>query len=229
MLTTIYNPPNNESETMAKGYDKGRARRGSEMQFVQSSDQELVQKLNEIVSDLYMSTVESDIRRLWTSAHRLLLKSKADPARIEAVMKARRAGALAMLVKELAQASKPGLRSATGMSASTAIPAVTPSAAPAPAVQSSDDVSGAQPTPSSSSSPSTDQLKSAMRAFRKRLKLTRLDDESRLGNRAMTGGRQSQIVAILAPREFPPAVWEELAKQGKLKSAGSGFYELIGE
>jgi hypothetical protein len=68
-----------------------------------------------------------------------------------------------------------------------------------------------------------------MRAFRKRLKLTKLDDESRLGNRAMTGGRQSQIVAILAPREYPPSVWEELAKQGKLKSAGSGFYELIGE
>lgn len=215
---------------MAKGYDKGRARRGSEMQFVQSSDQELVQKLNEIASDLYMSTVESDIRRLWTSAHRLLLKSKADPVRIEAVMKARRAGALAMLVKELAQASKPGLRSATGMSASAAIPAPTstptPSAAP---VQSSDDVSEIQQSPAASSSPSTDQLKSAMRAFRKRLKLTKLDDESRLGNRAMTGGRQSQIVAILAPREFPPYVWEELAKQGKLKSAGSGFYELIGE
>jgi hypothetical protein len=212
---------------MAKGFDKGRTRRGSDMQFVPSPDSVLAQKLGEVVSDLYMSTDESDIRRLWTSAHRLLLKSKADPTRIEAVMKTRRAGALATLVKELEQASKGGLRPSQALVSN--IPMAKPQLTPQPPAGLSGEAPPiAAPAPIQSG-PSAEQLKSAMKAFRKRLKLTRLDDESRLGNRAMTGGRQSQIVAILAPREYPPAVWEELVKQGKLKDAGSGFYELVGD
>jgi len=69
-----------------------------------------------------------------------------------------------------------------------------------------------------------------MKAFRKRLKLTRLDEESKLGRmgNAMSGGKVSKIVAIMAPREYPAVVWEELARQGKLKSSGGSFYELVG-
>ena len=69
-------------------------------------------------------------------------------------------------------------------------------------------------------------LKSAMKAFRKRLKLTRLDDESGLGGRALTGGEQSGIAGIRPPDKFPHDVWEELARQGRLKSLGSGLYGL---
>ena len=68
-----------------------------------------------------------------------------------------------------------------------------------------------------------------MKAFRKRLKLTKLDDESRLGHKAMSSGRTSAVVAIMPPREYPQAVWDELVKQGRLKSAGGGFYELAGQ
>ena len=74
--------------------------------------------------------------------------------------------------------------------------------------------------------PSPQELKSALKAFRKRLKLTQLDDQSRLGYGPMTGGQQSSIVAITPPDQFPAAVWEELARQGKLKRAGSGMYSL---
>jgi len=74
--------------------------------------------------------------------------------------------------------------------------------------------------------PTPQELKSALKAFRKRLKLTQLDDQSRLGYGPMTGGHQSGIVAITPPDQFPPAVWEELARQGKLKRAGSGTYAL---
>jgi hypothetical protein len=35
------------------------------------------------------------------------------------------------------------------------------------------------------------------------------------------------VQAIMPPREFPKAVWDELVKQGKLKSAGGSFYELV--
>ena len=75
--------------------------------------------------------------------------------------------------------------------------------------------------------PSPQELKAALKAFRKRLKLTQLDDQSRIGVGPMSSGRQSGIVAITPPDQFPPAVWEELARQGKLRRAGSGLYELV--
>jgi hypothetical protein len=75
--------------------------------------------------------------------------------------------------------------------------------------------------------PTPQELKKALKAFRKRLKLTCLDDQSRLGVGPMSSGRQSGIVGITPPDQFPQAVWEELVRQGKLKSAGHGLYELV--
>jgi len=69
-------------------------------------------------------------------------------------------------------------------------------------------------------------LRLAMKAFRKRLKLTILDDESRLGRGPMSGGSKSSVIAITPPNQFPRDVWEELAVQGKIKRAGRGVYEL---
>lgn len=73
---------------------------------------------------------------------------------------------------------------------------------------------------------SAQELERAFRAFRKRLEITRLDEESRLGNRQLTGGRKSEIDAIVPPREFPDAVWKALARAGRLKDTGQGFYAL---
>ena len=42
----------------------------------------------------------------------------------------------------------------------------------------------------------------------------------------MSSGRPSGIVAITPPDQYPEAVWEELARQGKLRRAGQGLYEL---
>ncbi|MGA2069053.1 MAG: hypothetical protein ABSG86_29130 [Thermoguttaceae bacterium] len=75
--------------------------------------------------------------------------------------------------------------------------------------------------------PNFQQLKAAMKAFRKRLKLTQLDDQSRIGHGPMTGGHASGIVGITPPDQFPEAVWEELARQGKLKRVGNGQYGLV--
>ncbi len=72
-----------------------------------------------------------------------------------------------------------------------------------------------------------EELRLAMKAFRKRLKLTKLDDESRIGHGPMSGGGKSGVVAITPPNQFPKDVWEELADQGKLKRAGRGVYELV--
>jgi hypothetical protein len=75
--------------------------------------------------------------------------------------------------------------------------------------------------------PTPQQLKSALKAFKKRLKLTRLDDDSRIGVGPMSSGRQSGIVGITPPEQFPQDVWDELVRQGKLKKIGSQQYELL--
>ncbi|MCY2965762.1 MAG: hypothetical protein NT069_19390 [Planctomycetota bacterium] len=72
-----------------------------------------------------------------------------------------------------------------------------------------------------------EQLKLALKAFKKRLKLTRLDAESKIGVGPMSGGAGWGIVGIVPPNQYPRAVWEELVKQGKLKHAGSGMYSLV--
>jgi hypothetical protein len=83
------------------------------------------------------------------------------------------------------------------------------------------------PVPPAPGSPSSEDLKAAFKAFKKRLRLTRLDAESSLGGGPLSGGRGSDIVGITPPGQFPQAVWDELVKQGKLKKAGHGTYELL--
>jgi hypothetical protein len=75
--------------------------------------------------------------------------------------------------------------------------------------------------------PGSQDLKAAMKAFKKRLKVLRLDDESGLTRNPLTYGRPADIVAITPPDQFPQAVWDELVKQGRLKKAGRGMYELV--
>ena len=65
----------------------------------------------------------------------------------------------------------------------------------------------------------------AMKAFKKRLKLTALDEDSRLGRGAFSAGAQG-ICAIQPPNQYPPEVWAELCRQGKLCHSGHGLYEL---
>lgn len=70
-----------------------------------------------------------------------------------------------------------------------------------------------------------EQLKAALKAFKKRLKLTSLDYQSRLGVGPMSSGHKG-IVAISPPDQYPQAVWDELVRQGKLRHVGEGQYEL---
>jgi hypothetical protein len=89
------------------------------------------------------------------------------------------------------------------------------------------------PLMSDASTPSAPQpidpgvLNGALKAFKKRIKAVRLDDESRLGGHGLSSGRQSGIVAIAPPNSHPREVWEELVRQGRLKHAGDGLLELV--
>jgi len=75
--------------------------------------------------------------------------------------------------------------------------------------------------------PSPQELKLALKAFKKRLKVTRLDAESSVGKGPMSSGKTWGIVAITPPAQYPRAVWDELVKQGKLKNAGNGLFSLV--
>jgi len=79
-----------------------------------------------------------------------------------------------------------------------------------------------EPTP-----PTQKDLKDAFKAFKKRLKFTQLDEDSKMTRRPTTSGGSSPIVAIVPPSQFGAVVWDELVRQGKLKKAGQGMYELV--
>jgi hypothetical protein len=88
------------------------------------------------------------------------------------------------------------------------------------------DSTPAEPQPTASAAPSAEILKSAYKAFKRRLKLTQLDDASRIGRGPMSSGQGSSVAGITPPDQYPAAVWEQLAEQGKLKRAGRGLYSL---
>ena len=71
-----------------------------------------------------------------------------------------------------------------------------------------------------------ENLKRAMKAFKKRLKLTRLDDESGLGHGSAQKSIGSGIVAVRPPDSFPQAVWDKLVEMGKLQNTGNGLYQI---
>ena len=74
---------------------------------------------------------------------------------------------------------------------------------------------------------SDEELKKALKAFKKRLKVTRLDDESRLGHGPLSGTGRTRVVAIQPPSGFGREIWEELADKGFLIRDGSGFYQIV--
>jgi hypothetical protein len=121
------------------------------------------------------------------------------------------------------------------MSDDPASPESTPPQSPPPeSASAAPDSANTQPDSASaapdatSAAPAFDPavLKSAYNAFKKRWKLTRLDQESRIGRGPMSSGQKSTIAGIVPPDQFPKAVWDELVKQNKIKRAGQGFYSM---
>ena len=69
-------------------------------------------------------------------------------------------------------------------------------------------------------------LQRALKAFRKSLKVTRLDAESTIGKNPMTSGHESSIVGMVPPTRYPRDVWDELVRQGRMSGGKHGIYEL---
>lgn len=218
---------------MSKGQYLSGYQQGIVKRFYDNQDTLVVQKLAELSSELYLlkdaapgSAESKKSAAHWKSVATALKKSTIDPMRAARIVNERKVEDLAKVVQELSAPGakvvpdKPRFGASAAQGPVPASPPPSP-AAPAPAATApSAPVSPAAP-------PSPDTLKSALHAFKKRLKVTRLDEESKISNRALTGGKKSAIVAIQPPREYPRAVWEALVAEGKLKYSGSGMYELV--
>ena len=69
-------------------------------------------------------------------------------------------------------------------------------------------------------------LKRALKAYRKRLKLARLDDESSASRNPLSKGESSSITGVKPPEQYDREIWDMLIAQGKLRDAGHGLLEL---
>ncbi len=75
--------------------------------------------------------------------------------------------------------------------------------------------------------PTKEELDRALKAFKKRLKLTQRDSESSSTRGALSSGKTSGIVAVSPPVGFPQEVWDELCERGRLvRTPGQRTYEL---
>jgi len=68
-------------------------------------------------------------------------------------------------------------------------------------------------------------LKRALKAFKKRIKMTHLGEETSGGRGVFSGGKVSGIVGITPPSQFPRAVWDELVRLNRLVES-NGCYSI---
>ena len=93
----------------------------------------------------------------------------------------------------------------------TAPPPLTRSSFPYLCKELTMSTSGPSPAPGA---PRPEELKKAFKAFKKRLRVTRLDAESSIAGGPLSGGKRSEIIAITPPHEYPQADLEQLVRQG---------------
>jgi len=74
--------------------------------------------------------------------------------------------------------------------------------------------------------PDEDTWRKALAAFRKRLEVTILDEESKLGRGPLSKGAHEGPAAVVPPTDWPQEVWDYLVRLGKIKPIGHGLYEL---
>jgi len=86
---------------MGKGDHFTPHQKGIVKRYYEHKDALMIQKLGEIVSDLYLCADPKKAELLWQRAHKALMNAGANRVRVEKLMKDRHLGRLAVLVKEL--------------------------------------------------------------------------------------------------------------------------------
>ncbi|CAN5851134.1 hypothetical protein BH11PLA1_BH11PLA1_12050 [soil metagenome] len=184
----------------------------------------VAERLRVIADELDGKPTSGRGAELWRSAHALLKKTTHDPMKIGRVIAERSVGGLRQMIDGgLTVQQRQG-----GVSRPFSPPAPIRSENVSDAVAAALGLSTPPPVVKLEA-PAEDELKSALKAFKKRLKVTQLDGDSKLSNRALTGGSKGTVTAIQPPTTHTSAVWEHLANTGKLKRSGRGMYQLVGE
>lgn len=233
---------------MAK-QDLSRHQEGIVKRYYQNHDTIQSNKLSDLVSELWLAEDEKTQTKLWGKAQVALMRMGVDATRVGAVVAKRDMEALAKLVsqvdagKAMGQHAAPGkqapgtvTRSGSGGSKGTTPLSGNAEDMKAMGARSVANQPGgnrtiAQMREEKAAAAGFDSLeepnlKRALKAFRRKLKNYRRDDESKLGAKFVTAGRSSGISAITPPKEFPMAVWNRLAELGRLKKSGSGTFEI---
>ena len=68
--------------------------------------------------------------------------------------------------------------------------------------------------------------KDALRAYRKRVLLTSLDHESKPARSPLSSGRTRISMPSFHPNQYPPEVWQALARRGGLESTDQGLDKI---
>ncbi len=182
-------------------------------------------KLSQIVSDLWLAEEGTNTTKLWGKAQVALMRMGVDANRVAKAVGKRDVEALAELVKEVdVEGAKP--QAAGDTSGGEPQKKKPIGAVPVNDKRTVKQMQADVAARDGYDSLDRDNLKRAMKAFRKKLKSIRRDDESKLGNRYTTYGKQSKITAITPPNQYPAAVWDKLVEEGRLKQGGQGTYEL---
>ncbi|MEM7626742.1 MAG: hypothetical protein AAF333_14205 [Planctomycetota bacterium] len=224
---------------MAK-QDLSRHQEGIVKRYYQNQDTIQSNKLSELVSELWLAEDEKTQTLLWGRAQVALMRIGVDATRVGAVVGKRDMEGLAKLVAQADAGQAMGQGSGKAAPGTVARHKGTPpsdgSEIKAMGARSVADQPGGNRTigqmreekaaAAGFDSLEEANLKRALKAFRRKLKNYRRDDESRLGSKYVTSGKGSGISAITPPKEFPMAVWNKLVELGRLKKGGGGTFEL---
>lgn len=210
---------------MAKGQFLSSSQQGIVKRYYNNLDTISLQKLGELVSDIAVCTDAKKLGDLWQRVHKALQKSPADQLKASRIVAERNLESLAKLIGELSNMKPTDAppRPPVGMR--------TPLVPVKPAVPDATHAAGTEPVEAiaKAAPPGTftpELLAKALGAFKKRLKMNQLDEDSKLGRSPMSSTK-ARVTAITPPREYPRAVWDELFAQGKIRPVGSGMFELV--
>jgi|GEM_PF-183727 hypothetical protein len=222
---------------VSKGQYLSNYQQGIVRRYYDNIDTLTLNKLQEAISDLAVAEDGPRLASMWQNVHRHLKKTPADQMRVGKIVATRDVAALASLVEEI---SKGGAVVAQNRTVQDAVAAAMATGATngnghaggsAAAGATNGTASRVVSHGASEAGPKDPKdpavLKGALTAFKKRFKVTKLDQESKLSRRAMTGGQNSGLMGIMPPAEYPRAVWEELKNQGKIKYVGDGMYTVV--
>lgn len=71
-------------------------------------------------------------------------------------------------------------------------------------------------------------LKRAMKALKRRIELTRADDDVSSSRNPLTKGASSSITGVRPPERYPADIWALLVVLGRVRDAGDGVLEPTG-